>query len=812
MGALWRNLHYGLRMLARNKGFTVVAILALALGIGPNVAMFSIIYATFLAPLPYPHAEQLVVPWPTVKGEKSGMRADDFVQYQTQSKSFSCMGFSSWSVLYLTNPDHTDDEANLGLPDTPIDCLRMGEEPMFLGRDFLADEGTAGKNHVVVLTNVLWREHFHSDPNILGKAILIADRPYTVVGVYRPGSADRTGVKFYVPLALTPGVHSPDWGGAVARLKPGVTIAQARAELSLIDSRLAMTRNLEAGKDISTIALEPFRGAWLSKKLVRNLWLLLAAVGFVLLIACANLANLLLARGSSRQQELAVRSAMGATRRQVFAQLLTESLTLAISGGLVGMFLGWTLMKMIMSIQTELGKESAEAVVQMSLPVLVFAFGVTVLAGILSGCAPAFQATKLNLSETLKQGSRSVTARGRMKTQQLLVMGEFALAITLLAGAGMALHSFYNLTRIDLGFRSGNILMGQLRPPKNFHPAPEEINASARGLLARLDALPGVQNAALSTTVPFQGHGNGMPFNLTGQIVSEQDRPVADVEGATPSYFQTFGAHLVRGRFLDDTDRLGSPLVVMVNQSFVDRYSRGQNLLGQRILPPPDDNKHDKPSPAEEWQIVGIFQNIPNGDRLTDKTGPQIILSFWQDPQRHAELAVRTVVDTSGISGSVGDAVKQSLPGYSMMEVTTMQQTMDDQFASDRFGMVLFASFAALALLLAALGIYGVMAFSVAQRTHEIGLRMALGAQRHDIVLLILRDGMKLALLGLGFGLAGVFALGHFMRSTLYGVATVDVASLAAVGSALLALAVLASYLPARRSAKVDPMIALRQE
>ena len=233
-------------------------------------------------------------------------------------------------------------------------------------------------------------------------------------------------MKFYVPLALTPGVHSPDWGGAIARLKPGVTIAQARAELSLIDSRLATTRSAEAGKDAQSIGLEPLRGAWLSKKLVRNLWLLLAAVGFVLLIACANLANLLLARGSSRQQELAVRSAMGATRRQVFTQLLTESLTLAISGGVCGIFLGWALMKMIMSIQTELGKESAEAVVQMNLPVLFFALGVTVLAGILSGCAPAFQATKLNLSETLKQGSRSATPRGRMKTQQLLVMGEFA--------------------------------------------------------------------------------------------------------------------------------------------------------------------------------------------------------------------------------------------------------------------------------------------------------------------------------------------------------------------------------------------------
>lgn len=797
-------------MLARNKGFTAVAMLALALGIGPNVAMFSIIYATFLSPLPYPNADQLVVPWPMVKGERSAMRADDFVQYQAQSKSFQCMGFSSWSVLYLTNPDHTDDEANVGLPNTPIDCMRMGQEPMFLGRDFHPDEGAPGKNHVVVLTNVLWREHFHSDPNILGKTILIADQPYAVVGVYRPGSADRTGVKFYVPIALTPGVHSPDWGGAIARLKPSVTIVQARAELSLIDSRLAATRSSEQGKDASSIGLEPLRGAWLSKKLVRNLWLLLAAVGFVLLIACANLANLLLARGSSRQQELAVRSALGATRRQVFTQLLTESLTVAISGGICGIFLGWALMKMIMSIQTELGRESAEAVVQMNLPVLLFAFGVTVLAGILSGCAPAFQATKLNLSETLKQSSRSVTARGRMKTQQLLVMGEFGLAIILLSGAGMALHSFYNLTRIDLGFRTGNILMGKLRPPKNVRTPSEQVNTNARELLAKLNALPGVKISAISTTAPFPEQYDASPFSIAGLPVADSDRPVANLAVATPSYFDTFGAHLLQGRFLNDNDRLGSPQVLMVNQRFVDRFLPGKNVLDQRLLLPYWAN--GQPAPPTEWQIVGVYHDIPNGEHLADDAAPQMIAPFWQRPARHASLAVRTTLDPNLVSKDIGEVVKRTLPGYALTEVTTMQQTMDDQFASDRFGIVLFGGFAALALSLAALGIYGVMAFAVAQRTHEIGLRMALGAQRRDVVLLILRDGMKLAIFGLAVGLTGVFALGHFMRSTLYGVATIDVASLMAVAVTLVAVAVLASYLPARRSANVDPMIALRQE
>jgi putative ABC transport system permease protein len=810
MSALWRDFRYGFRMLVRNKSFTAVAVLALALGIGPNVAMFSIIYATFLAPLPYPAADQLVVAWPMVKGQRSAMRADDYVQYQAQSKSFQCLSFSSWSVLYLTNPDHSDDETNGGLPNTPIDCLRMGQEPMLLGRDFHSDEGTPGKDHVVVLTNALWREHFHRDPSILGKAISIADQPYTVVGVYRAGSADRTGVKFYVPLALTAGIHAPDWGSVIGRLKPDATVAQAQAELSLINSRLQATRSAEAGKDAWLIGVEPLRGAWLSKKLVRNLWLLLAAVGFVLLIACANLANLLLARGSSRQQELAVRSAMGATRRQVFSQLLTESLTLAISGGVCGIFLGWALMKTIMSIQTELGKESAEAVVQMNVPVFLFALGAALLAGILSGCAPALQATKLNLSETLKQGSRSVTARGRMKTQRMLVMGEFALAIILLSGAGMALHSFYNLTRIDLGFRTGNILMGSLRPPKNMRTSSEQINATARELLTKLNALPGVQSAALTTSMPLQGHNHGMPFNISGHLVADTDRPVADFEMVTPSYFGTVGAHLVQGRFLSDSDQLGGAQVLIVNHSFVDRFLHGQNALNQHVLLP--DYNHGQFTPPTEWQIVGVFQDIPNGEHVTEKTEPQMIASFWQHPARHAQLAVRSVIDPGLISSPVVEAVKQSLPGYALTEVTTMQQTMDEQFAGDRFGMVLFGGFATLALVLAALGIYGVMAFAVAQRSHEIGLRMALGAQRGDVVLLILKDGLKLALLGLGIGLVGVAALGHFMRSTLYGVATVDIASLIGVAVTLVAVAILASYLPAQRSAMIDPMVALRQE
>ena len=630
-----------------------------------------------------------------------------------------------------------------------------------------------------------------------------------MTGVYPAGSADRTGVAFYVPLVLTPGIHARDFGGMMGRLKPGVTIAQAQAELSLIDRRLAAARTDPSAREASTISVEPLRNDWVDKKLQRNLWMLLAAVGFVLLIACANLANLLLARGSSRQQELAVRSAMGATRRQVFTQLLTESLTLAVSGGLVGIALGWALMKLIMTIQTDLPKESAETVVQMNLPVLCFALAASLLAGILSGCAPALQAAKLNLSETLKQGSRSVTKGGRLKTQRLLVMGEFAMAITLLAGAGMALHSFWNLTRIDLGFRTDHILMGRLQPPKNNSLGPEQISADMRQLLAKLSGVPGVENVALSTNLPLHGKDR-FPFSVAGHPVADADRPTSDFGISTPSYFQTFDIRLLQGRFLSAGDRAAGPQVLVVNQSFVEHYLKNQNPLEQRLLLPT--MTRGKLTAPTEWQIVGVYQDTRNGEHLADSSTPQMLASFWQVPLPWAGLVVRTASDPNLVSKAVHDAVPQSIPGYSLQEIETMQKTVDTQLAGDRFGMVLFGGFAALALLLAALGIYGVMAFAVAQRGHEIGLRMALGAQRRDVVLLILGDGLKLALLGLGAGLLGVFALGYFMRTTLYGVATVDAASLIAVTVVLLVVASLASYLPARRSAQVDPMIALRQE
>jgi putative ABC transport system permease protein len=810
MGKLRRDIGFGLRMLARNKGFTGIAILVLALGIGPNVAIFSIVWATFLAPLPYPHPDELVVVWTKVKGERNPTLADDYLQYQAQSKLFQRMEFGRWDGLHLTNDDHTQEDISGGY-ESPGNLTGMFGIRLVLGRDFLPQEGLPGNDHEVILSHKLWLERYQGDPKILGKQIRVDDQPYTVVGVEEAGVRDRMPTLFDIPLTLVQGRHYSYWGNAFGRLKPGVTIAQAQAEMSLIDQRIGATRQTgDLPKDAWTISVEPLHNDWLDKKLERNLWLLLAAVGFVLLIACANLANLLLARGSARQQELAVRSAMGASRGQIFTQLITESLSLSIIGGTVGILLGWGMMRLAMVLLPDLRHQTAEAVVEMNLPVLCFAVGVTLLAGVVSGCAPAWQAGRLNLSEILKQGSRAVTGGKRMRTQRILVVAEFALALTLLSGAGMALHSFWNLTHLDLGVRTDHILMGYVRTPKGPPPGPDQTLANAHLLLGALSSLPNVQNAALTTGMPLQGHGS-FPFAIAGKPVADANRPVADLENATPGYFDTFGIRLIRGRYFDESDRAGGPGVVMVSQSFVERYLQGVNPLDQRLLLPTI-IPGQKLGPPVEKQIIGVFHDVNNGEHLNDKTAPAMLVPFSQNPWPYMGVAVRTALSPTLATKSVRDAVAKTLPGYSLVEIQTMEQAMDTQLSSDRFGMVLFAGFAVLALLLAALGIYGVMAFAVAQRNHEIGLRMALGARREDVVSMILRDGMMLALMGVGLGLVGALVLGNFMHTTLYGVSIVDPASFLLVAAALLGVGLVASWVPARRSAGVDPMVALRQE
>jgi predicted permease len=809
MRNLGRDVTFGLRMLVRNKGFTAVAISALALGIGPVVAIFSIVWAVFLAPMPYPHADRIVMVWNHYKGQRDISNGEEFAQFRAQSTSFDNLAFDSWRPLRITNPDHTESE-DVGGAGTPQGTIT---EPLAMGRAFFANEGGPGNDHVVILIHRLWVDRYHSDSNIIGKPILINDEPYTVVGVYAAGFLDRIiSSGFYVPLQIVPGVSSRDFGQIEGLLKLGATIAQAQAEIAAIDRQWHATHGGDPSHDY-TVSVEPLRNDFLDPKTIRNLWMLLAAVGLVLLIACSNVASLLVARGAARRQEIALRSAMGASRGQIFAQVLTESLTLALFGGVVGIALGWAVMKATAAIAPTL---TSETVVEMNLPVLCFALAATLLSGIIFGCAPALHACHLNLSETLKQGSRSVTGRVRVPTQSLLVVGEFALALTLLSGAGIALHSFFKLSHADLGIRTDHILTGALRPPSTNRrgpmqfPSPDQIAANSRTLLEKLHSIPGVEDVGLAWSLPLTGH-ESFPFTIAGHPVPDTDRPQSDLQNVTPGYFSTFGTRLLSGRLFNDSDTTATAPVVVVNQSFVRVYLSRTDPLGQSLLIPmflPG----QRPGTPVPHQIIGVLADVANGEHVGDKNVPAIYIAYFQNPSPFMSIAVRTFVDPGSLTPVLRSAIGKVAPTLNLHRVDTMDHAVETQLTGDKFIAVLLGSFAIVALLLAAIGIYGVMSFAVTQRTHEIGVRMALGADRRDVVFLMVRNGMRLAFIGAAVGLAGAFILGRLMHSTLYDTGVIDFSSTSLVALILLAVAAFACWIPARRSARVDPMIALRDE
>jgi putative ABC transport system permease protein len=823
MNKFGRNVRYALRQLRRSPGFAITAILALALGIGPNVAIFSIIWATFLAPLPYPNGNELVVVWNHFKGQRVPTTIEDFAYFAARARSFQQLDYESRELVHLTSADTSQVEI-AGIRATPGYFTRDLGIGIALGRGFLPDEGSPGRDHVLVMTNRLWRERYNADARIIGKFVSVDSEPYQVVGVLTPSPPDRGSDGLFV-VPILPGTDqrtaygAPQHGEIIGRLKAGVTIAQAQAEMTVIEKQLIKDRGWGRDADAQAVSVEAFKNDWLDQKLQRSLWLLFAAVVLVLLIACANVANLQLARAVVRKQEIAARLALGATRRQIFAQLLTESLMLAVFGGALGVALGWTLMKMAATLVPNLFRQSQATAVGLNLYVLGFAVLVTVLAAVVSGCAPGWRATRVNLSETLKQGSRCVGKRIRIRMQSALAGGEFTLAMILLAGAGMALHSFWNLTRIDLGFTADHVVTGFLRPRNTSRTGgrlpmlpPEQVIARERALLSRLLAVPGISHAALMTHAPLTGFGE-FPFSVAGQP-SDLSHPLdAGLTIATPDYFKTFGIRLVRGRFLNEDDTASAVPAVIVNETFVQRYLGNANPLTQHLelrLPLLNFSAQSASASSPEYAILGVVHNTAQGKKLTDESQPEMWVSAWQIPVDYVSFAVRSSVEPDAMMGSIRNAVAAS--GYVADKLSTMEETVESLRSSGRFEAVLLTGFAALALLLAVVGIFGLMAFAVAQRTHEIGVRMALGAERSDVVALMVRSGMRLAVAGTAIGLAGALMLGRIMQSTLYEVHTIDLVSLSAVAVLILGVALLACWVPARHSASIDPMRVLRQD
>jgi len=805
-GAFRQNLTFGLRTLGKSPGFAITAVLTLALGIGATTAMFSVVYAVF-EPMPYPKPDQLVMVWSKLPAGRNSVAAGDYFEWQRRSTSFAAMGAWSGTAFNLSGGERP--EFVVGSRRTP-GFFTMEGLPLLLGRDFLPEEGEPGKDHVVILSHRLWLRQYGGNRDLIGKPIRLNSEPYTVVGIMPPGVYDRFNSQLWVPLSFRPEeiAHDSNFSPVMARLKDDVTIDQAQAEMNVIAAQLQ--NEFPKSNSNRNISVEPLHLNFVTDSTRRNLWLLLGAVGFLLLIGCVNVANLLLARGTSRQREVAVRAALGASRSRLFVQFLTESFVLAVLGGVLGIFLTSLIVQAITAVMPPVGTMlPSEANIRISVPVLLFTIGVTLIAGLLFGAAPAWQATRLDLNEVLKLGGRTGGAGMRRKALRVLVVAEFALALTLLATSGLALRGFWNLNRIDLGIDTDNLITFRLPVPSQRLSGADQIRSYYGTMLERVRVLPGVVHAAAMTGTPGRGTGFGVRFDIVGQPSDPAVRRSTAFQSVTPQYFDTLGIRVTQGRSLNESDTSTSVRVAMVNEQFVKQYLPGLDPLTQRILVPLSIPGQPRGKPVE-WQIVGVFHNVRGAGAREDV--PEMEVPFAQQPWPQASLAIKTQGDPNAVMKSIGAAVSAVDPEIPLAGLQTVDDLVSESLAIDRFSVVLFASFGALGLLLAAVGIYGVMAFGVAQRTREFGVRMALGAQRLGMVSMVLREGTLLAFLGAAIGLAGAYLVGRAMQSTLFGVGAFDVRAFGAVFALLLLVAWSACLVPGWRASRVEPMEALREE
>jgi predicted permease len=806
MASLSRDARYGIRLLRKNPGFAAVAVFVLAVGIAANTAIFSVVYATLLAPLPFPNPDQLVMVWSKVQGNRNGVAAGDFVEWKKQATSFQDL--NAWTGRSLNLSSAEAPERISARAVTP-GWLSMVGYDFQLGRNFTEAEGKTGQDQVVILCNQLWRQRFDADPKIVGKTVRINSKPFTVVGVLAAGPADRLQDLAWVPLAFTPEQlnHDFHWILVMGRLKPHVTIEQANANMVAVAKRIESDFP-QSNKGWSA-SVEPLKNDFLDSGTIQGLWLLLGAVGFVLLIACANVANLLLARGTARQRELAVRGALGASRVEIVRQFITESLVLALLGGVVGIALAAGLLQVIMTSMPAYTLPS-EADVRLSLPVLLFTLAACSVSAIFFGSVPAWQGARVDVNAALKDTGRSVVG-GRHRLQQLLVVLEFALALTLLTGGGVAIRGLINLSRVNLGFTTEHLLTFSLPIPEGRLSGAEQVTTFYDDLLTQFRAVPGVTAASASTGMPVRGTNFGMPFQLVGAPpVEPGKRPGAGFNMVSPEFFRTFGIRISKGRAFTAQDRAGAPPVAIVNQTFVNRYLKNQDPLTKRLLIEQLIPGETRLGPAVEWQIVGVYSDVRNAGPRSDGF-PEIDVPFLQSPWPSATLAVRTAGEPTAVTRSLAAVVRGIDADLPLADVKTMDTLVEESMANDRFNTLMFAGFSGIALVLAAFGIYGVMAFVVAQRTHEIGLRMALGAGRATVLRQVVRDGMTTAVAGTAIGSVGAYFVARAMRGLVFGASTVDWMTLSIVAITLLATALFACIIPAARAASVDPLVALRE-
>ncbi|MGA9998175.1 MAG: ABC transporter permease [Pyrinomonadaceae bacterium] len=810
MNSLLQDLRYSLRLLLKRPSFTLVVVLTLALGIGANTAIFTVVDAALLRSLPYKDPERLVHLWETKQQQEMGAREASYPDYLDwkQCAAFESVAGYSQRNFTLAGTDAPERINGASVTSTFFDTLGVKAS---IGRTFLPEEDRAGAERIAVLSRGLWQSRFGSDQNILGKQIKLNGDSYTIVGVLpadfqfaKVGQAD-----VWLPLNPTPDQASRrymHWLKVIARLKPGVEIEAARSQMQAITSRIAQEDpQAHTGTGIKINSLQ--------EEVVGSikpvLFTLLGAVGLVLLIACVNVANLLLAKSTARKKEIAIRVALGASRWRLVRQLLTESILLSLVGGGLGLVLAlWGVDLLVAAIPArQLAFMPYLKGLSLNTEVLIFTCGLSLITGILFGLTPALEASRPDLQEAMKEGSRQSSVKATSRLRNALVISEIALALVLLVGAGLLVKSLLHLLSVNPGFRTENLLTMRVSLSPAKYSEDSKVSSFQQELLQRVETLPGVEGVATVSNLPLTGDGGtGRPQIIGRPQDTYSDWGESYLRTVSADYFNVMGLPLVKGRYFNGRDKPDTQNVLIVNQTFVKRLFPNEEALGRKVT---FMFTADQPP----FEIVGVV-----GDEkvrsLDERTAPVIYFPFLQGPESNLNLVVRTASDpeslTTAVRGEV-QAIDKEIPVYS---VATMENVISNSPATfmRRYPAYLVGIFAGVALLLAVVGIYGVISYSVSQRTHEIAIRMALGAQRGDIMKMVLRQGMLLAAVGILLGLAGALALTRLLSSLLFDVSASDPATYASVAALLMLVALLACYIPSRRATKVDPMVALRYE
>ncbi len=811
MQTLWQDLRYGARMLMKQPGFTLIAVLTLALGIGANTAIFSVINALILNPPHIAEADRVTAIWRTAKDKRS----EGFVSYlelqdwRAQNRSFEAIAAYKSNGVILLNEERAEIVPAMRVTVNFLSLLKVN---LLRGRDFQVEEEKRGAAGATIISYQFWQTRLGGNEAALGQQLTLSSKPFTVIGILPPGfEFPLIGKEVELLTTIAGEGGNLDQRGAqvlkaVGRMKPGVSFAQAQADLTTIATNLEQ-QYPRSSRNI-TAYLVPVGEQIVGSEVRRALWVLLGAVGFLLLIACTNVTNLLLVRASVRQKELALRVALGAGTWRIARHLLTESLLLALLSGGAGLLMSVWGLSAIKYYGAEQLPRLAE--VQINSRVLLFTLAVSVLTALLFSLLPVFKAARPDINEVLKAGSKTATSGGALRWwRDSLVVAEVALGLVLLVGAGLMMRSFGSLVNVPPGFDPKNVLTGQVSMTRNVYEKHEERLGYVNQTLDRLKALPGVESAAFGAPMPFSGDNVGSDFRIEGRPQPEPGKePTANNRSVTAEYFQAIRIPLRKGRYFTEQDQRGGVGVAIINETLASRYFTNEDPIGKYIT---NIGANQNDGDPERWEVVGVIGDVHHSSLIKAAT-PEIYLPFQQNSWGWGNFFVRTSNDSAALTKSFTETIRSGDKTVPVTKVQPLTQAISDTVAQTRFYTLLFALFGATGLLLTLTGIYGVISYTVAQQTQEIGIRMALGAQASDVLKLVMGQGMVLTLVGIGLGLIGALGVTRLMQTLLFNVSATDPVTFTGVAAALVAVALVACYVPARRAAKVDPLVALRYE